>query len=141
MEKKRVMVFGTFDLLHPGHLNFFRQAKKIGDFLIVSVGRDKNIKKFKGFLPVHKERIRLNNIKKLSVVNKAFLASLNNPWLHIMREKPAIIALGYDQKIYVDKGSIKRFKKLLVQKGLDCKVIRLKSFRPGVYKSSIIRKK
>ena len=39
------MVFGAFDCLHPGHLDFFKQAKKYGDYLIVSVGTDKNVKK------------------------------------------------------------------------------------------------
>jgi FAD synthetase len=150
MKKVKVMVFGTFDLLHPGHINFFQQAKKLvtrrrqgfgerGNFLIVSVGRDENIKKFKGFLPVHNQRTRLNNIRKLSIVNKAVLASLKNPWSHILREKPDIIALGYDQKIYVDKGGLNHFRMLLQKKNIDCQVVRLKSFKPKIYKSSIIK--
>ena len=42
---KRVLIFGTFDGIHEGHLNLFKQAKKYGDYLIVVVGRDENIKK------------------------------------------------------------------------------------------------
>ena len=42
---KSVLVFGAFDGLHPGHLDFFLQAKKFGDHLIVSVGTDKNVEK------------------------------------------------------------------------------------------------
>lgn len=143
------MVFGTFDLLHLGHLNFFHQAKKLvtrrrqgfggQGYLIVSVGRDKNIKSFKGFVPVHKERTRLNNIKKLKIVDKAVLASLKNPWSHIMREKPDIIALGYDQKIYVDKGGINHFRSLLKKKNMNCKLIRLRAFMPQKYKTSILK--
>ncbi|HEY4500387.1 MAG TPA: adenylyltransferase/cytidyltransferase family protein, partial [Candidatus Paceibacterota bacterium] len=45
---KRVMVFGTFDILHPGHLYFLRAAKKLGDYLIVSLARDVNVRKIKG---------------------------------------------------------------------------------------------
>ena len=43
--EKRIMVFGTFDGLHKGHLNFFKQAKNFAEnsFLIVSVARDKNV--------------------------------------------------------------------------------------------------
>ena len=41
------MVFGTFDGLHKGHLNFFKQAKKLAQksFLIVSIARDLNVLK------------------------------------------------------------------------------------------------
>ena len=34
---KRVICFGTFDHLHPGHLNYFQQAKELGDYLIVVI--------------------------------------------------------------------------------------------------------
>ena len=41
------MVFGTFDILHQGHLDFFKQARKLvaNPFLVVSVARDVNVKK------------------------------------------------------------------------------------------------
>ena len=42
---KKVIVFGTFDILHQGHLDFFRQAKQYGDYLIVAVAHDENVKK------------------------------------------------------------------------------------------------
>ena len=49
MAKKRtkIMIFGTFDGLHKGHLNFFKQAKNFiqNSFLIVSIARDKNVYK------------------------------------------------------------------------------------------------
>jgi len=38
---KKVICFGTFDLLHLGHLNYFQQAKKQGDYLIVVIATDK----------------------------------------------------------------------------------------------------
>ena len=41
------MVFGSFDLVHKGHVNFLKQAKKLGDELIVVVARDDNIEKVK----------------------------------------------------------------------------------------------
>ena len=54
----RVMVFGTFDGLHQGHLNFFKQARNLSknSYLIVSVARDKNVKKIKGRLPYLNEK-------------------------------------------------------------------------------------
>jgi len=56
---KKVMCFGAFDGLHPGHLDFFRQAKRYGDFLIVSVGSfSTNIKSLTGFMILHPEGMR-----------------------------------------------------------------------------------
>ena len=49
------MAFGTFDLLHPGHINFLNQAKKHGQLIIV-IARDKTVKEVKGKLPQHKEK-------------------------------------------------------------------------------------
>lgn len=42
---KKVLIFGSFDSLHKGHLNLFKQARKHGDKLIAVVARDETIKK------------------------------------------------------------------------------------------------
>jgi FAD synthetase len=48
MKKKRVvMTFGTFDLLHPGHLHYLSEAKKLGDYLITIVARDATVERLK----------------------------------------------------------------------------------------------
>ena len=47
-----VMAFGTFDLLHPGHLSYLNKSKKLGSKLIVVVARDANTLKVKGFKPL-----------------------------------------------------------------------------------------
>jgi len=44
---KTVMTFGTFDIVHPGHIHFLQQAKTYGDRLITIVARDMNVQKFK----------------------------------------------------------------------------------------------
>ena len=47
---EKIMVFGTFDGVHKGHINFFKQARVLSKnpYLIVSIARDKNVKKIKG---------------------------------------------------------------------------------------------
>ena len=55
----KVMVFGTFDPLHPGHVDFFRQAKQHGDELVVVVALDSTVEKTKGRKPSLGENARL----------------------------------------------------------------------------------
>ncbi|MGD1075360.1 MAG: adenylyltransferase/cytidyltransferase family protein, partial [Thermodesulfovibrionales bacterium] len=47
----RVVCAGTFDHLHPGHLNFLEQASALGNELIVIVARDETVKRIKGIAP------------------------------------------------------------------------------------------
>ena len=46
LKKKLVLCHGNFDLIHFGHLNHFKKAKKLGDYLVVSITSDKFIKKW-----------------------------------------------------------------------------------------------
>lgn len=128
---KKVMVFGTFDILHPGHLNFFKQAKKYGDYLIVVVGRDKTVKRIKGKLPRYSEKERVKQIAKLKVAQKVVLGHLKDPYKIIHKYKPDVICLGYDQKFFVD-GLPEALKKLK----LKIKTIKLKPYKPEVYKTT-----
>ena len=41
---KKVMAFGSFDLLHPGHLDYIERAARLGDHLIVVIARDSSIR-------------------------------------------------------------------------------------------------
>jgi len=130
------MVFGTFDGLHSGHLNFFKQARKLSSkpFLIVSVARDNNVFRIKGKRPLLNEKNRLILVRKHKLVDKAVLAGIKNHFPHIIRENPAIIALGYDQKAYV-----KNLKKDLKNKGLVVKIARLKPYREKIYKTHLLK--
>src|SRR3972149_5931200 len=133
---RRVMVFGAFDGLHPGHLDFFKQAKKYGDFLIVSVARDENVKKIKGKEPLFGEEERFELIANLKVVDKAILGAAHNFYVHIKMERPDVICLGYDQwaKEEEVKAELKRVGLLTTQ------VFRLEPYKPNVAKSTIMKK-
>lgn len=130
------MLFGSFDILHLGHENLFKQARKKGDYLIVCLARDCTIEKIKGRKPVFNERQRLFNLKKTSWADKVVLGDKKDYFKKIRKEKPDIFCLGYDQ-VYFIKGLKEKIKKL----NLRVKIIRLKPYREKIYKSSKIRKK
>ena len=71
MERRRVLVFGTFDGLHAGHQFFLRTAKTQGTVLIVSVARDKHVSELKQKIPIHREQERLQTIQKLPFVDES----------------------------------------------------------------------
>jgi|SRR3989344_5009507 len=135
---KKVLVFGTFDNLHKGHLDFFRQAKKFGNYLVVVVARNNNVLAAKGYLPVQSEKTRLRKLRNEKLIDKAILGSKKMDYYSTLRkEKPDVICLGYDQKPKM--GSLKRdLKNHDIAIG---KIIRLKAYKPHLYKSSIVRKK
>lgn len=136
LKQTRVLVFGTFDLLHAGHLSFFRQARKLGHELYVVVSRDKNTEKLKGRKPVQNELTRLNAISKLPFVSKALLGQieLDHRYKLITELKPNIIALGYDQFLLTTN-----LHEDLKNIGLDIELKRLKPYHADRYKSTIIR--
>lgn len=132
------MVFGTFDKLHEGHLNFFRQARNLRQFpfLIVSIGRDRNVRKIKGKYPIFNERERAILVKKCGLADKVVLSGIGNHIPHIVKERPEIIALGYDQKEYVHN-----LKKDLKNKGVSVKIVRLQPYKAKIYKNHLLNKK
>lgn len=128
---KKVMVFGTFDIIHPGHEFFLKKAKKLGTYLTVVIARDETVHNLKGSPPRTSEDYRLINLKKFGIANKVILGSLDNKLSVIEKEKPDVIALGYDQKFFVNA-----LRKLNVVK--KWKIVRLPSFHAELYKTSKI---
>lgn len=96
--KKRVVAFGTFDLLHPGHIAFLTAARKLGDELVVVVTRDDRVFEEKGMRSLFSEKERLQIIAALGVVNWATLGDPVGTWRILKQLQPAVIALGHDQK-------------------------------------------
>lgn len=130
------MAFGTFDILHEGHESFLKQAKVLGDYLLVIIARDKTVKQIKGEFPLHSESQRLNNLKKSGLANKVVLGCHDDKYRVIRKFRPNIIALGYDQMVFTQK-----LNKVLIDLNLDTAVHRMDAFFPQVYKSSLLRQK
>lgn len=129
------MAFGTFDIFHPGHRNFLKQAGKFGGRLIVVVGRDRTVLKVKKKLPANKENKRLKVIKESNLADEAVLGNLRDKYKIIRDFKPDIVCLGYDQKYFAES-----LKEKLEKFGLrKTKIIRLKPYKPQIYKSSKLK--
>ena len=92
----RVMATGVFDLLHPGHLYFLTEAKKLGDELIVVIARDQTARRLK-HEPYVPEQLRREMVEALKPVDRAVLGSTTDIYETVVRERPSIIALGYNQ--------------------------------------------
>lgn len=127
---KKVMAFGTFDLLHPGHLHYLQEAKKCGDFLVVVVARDSTVLQVKKKLPKNNEELRCKNLEHLKIADKVVLGDKEDKLKIINDEKPDILVFGYDQKMPVDD----------LKSKLDPKIAfkTVTALKPEIYKSSLL---
>ncbi len=132
----KILATGSFDYLHEGHLNFLKQAKAEGDFLVVIVATDKSIKEIKGCVPENSQEQRAEALVKTGIPNKVLVGDPHDKLKKVLEEKPDLICLGYDQKVDENK-----LKKLLEDRGLKTKIKRLKPYFPEKYKSSILQGK
>jgi len=69
----KAFVSGCFDMLHSGHIQFFREASEYGD-LYVAVGSDRTVYELKNRLPINNEEERLFMIRSVSFVKDAFIS-------------------------------------------------------------------
>lgn len=138
----RIMVFGTFDMVHEGHVNFFRQARALAcpepgrrdpkPHLIVSVARDSIVTRIKGAKPRRSEKERSALLLRNALVDEVVLGQEDGYIEHIEEARPDVIALGYDQEgEFVD-----RLERDLTNAGVKVKVVRLEAFQPEKYKTS-----
>ena len=69
---KKVVVNGTFDVIHPGHLALLNYAKSLGDFLIVAIDSDSRVSELKGpqrpINPQHERKLLLENLRAVDQV-------------------------------------------------------------------------
>jgi len=132
----KIMIFGTFDGLHRGHLHLIESAKSLGKELIVVVARDERVKKLKGKDPLHDENERKDMLEMISHVDKVLLGSKGDIFDCIRQEEPQIIALGYDQVHYTDK-----LEAALPEFDFEFSIVRTESYKNGKHKSSKLREK
>jgi FAD synthetase len=121
----KVMATGTFDLLHMGHIYYLREAKKLGDTLVVVVATDATVRKLKHD-PITPQDTRVSLIRELKMVDEAYLGYEDDMYQIVSEIKPDIIALGFDQ--IHDETTIQ---KELKKRKLHSKLVRLPKYEGG----------
>ena len=113
----RVVAQGTFDLLHPGHVHYLRDAAEMGSELHVIIARSANVTHKAP--PVVPDKQRREMVAALKPVDEAHLGHPEDIFVPIERIDPDVIALGYDQ--HHDE---KRLGEALADRGIDCEIRR-----------------
>ena len=110
-KKKIVLCHGVFDLVHLGHLEHFKTAKRFGDYLVVSLTKDKFIQKGPG-RPLFNEQQRMEYLRHIKVIDQVVISKTESSIDTINLIKPNFYVKGPDYKdSYKDKT-----KKIILEK-------------------------
>ncbi len=97
--KKIVFTNGCFDLLHPGHIKIFKEAKAKGDVLVVGINSDASVRRIKGNTrPVLDQWARAQNVSSLRPVDYVVLFEEETPYELMKKLKPDYLVKGGDWK-------------------------------------------
>jgi len=96
--KKIVFTNGCFDMLHVGHVRYLRQARRLGDVLIVGLNSDRSVSSIKPGRPINSEKNRAEVLSGLSSVDYVIVFSEKTPYNLIKALKPDILVKGGDWK-------------------------------------------
>lgn len=95
--KKLVFTNGCFDILHRGHIEYIKQAKSLGDYLIIGLNSDSSVKRIKGdSRPVNNEQDRAYILNSLKMVNAVVIFSEDTPYNIIEKIIPDYLVKGGD---------------------------------------------
>jgi len=137
-EEKKIAVFGVFDGLHPGHLDFFKQAKNHGKKLVAIVAKDAAVKRLKNKTPAANEEKRVAEVASLKEVDEAVLGDDTEGEYEVLKIiAPDAICLGYDQN-WLARDLAKKIESGFLS---EIELIRLKPYHPEKFKSSLLNGK
>ena len=94
---KKIITFGTFDVLHVGHIRILQRARALGDYLIVGVSSDALNFSKKQRYPVYPESERIEIVQSIAGVNEVFREdSLELKGEYIKKYKADVLVMGDD---------------------------------------------
>lgn len=92
-----VFTNGVFDLLHPGHVRYLRQARALGDALIVAINSDRSVRAIKGEdRPINPEQERAEVLLGLASVDAVVIFDEETPHAIVSTIKPDVLVKGSD---------------------------------------------
>lgn len=133
--KDIALTFWTFDVFHEWHKYFLQEAKNFSDLLITIIATDKNVQKIKWFKTHFDENTRKNEVLNSKIPDEVYVWSETDPMNWLLKFKPKVICLWYDQRWFSDK-----LEDFIKEHNLDTQIIRIESHKPEIYKSSILKK-
>lgn len=99
-ENTRVVVFtnGVFDILHPGHVRYLQEARKLGDKLIVGINSDRSVRALNKApnRPINSESERAEVLRALACVDEVVIFDEETPHAIISKLQPDILVKGAD---------------------------------------------
>ncbi len=108
----RVMASGVFDLIHPGHISYLKQAREFGDELVVVVASDETVRR-KKHEPITPEAMRAQIVSELKPVDRAIVGGQGDIFDTVREIEPDVIVLGFDQNFAEEE-----IRKALAEHGL-----------------------
>ena len=116
--RKKVFVSGCYDLLHSGHVEFFRQAAEYGD-LYVGIGSDRTIEGYKHHKPIYSEQERLFMVRSIRYVKDAFI----NTGSGVMDFVPNVEMLKPDVLVVNEDGDSDVKRRFCEERGIEYVVL------------------
>ena len=115
--KKIILCHGVFDLLHIGHINYFKSAKKLGDILVISVTDDQFVNKGPG-RPAFKIDDRVKFLKEIDCIDYVCISNATTSEKIIKNLKPNFYCKGVDYLGVSRKKDLKLDKELKALKSI-----------------------
>lgn len=120
---RKIFVSGCYDMLHSGHVEFFRQAAEYGD-LYVALGSDRTVLALKGRLPVNNEQERLFMVQAVRHVKEAFISRGAGK----LDFKDELLAIQPDMLIVNEDGDLPEKRALCTDAGIEYMVLQRKPY-------------
>ncbi|ACI21022.1 MULTISPECIES: D-glycero-beta-D-manno-heptose 1-phosphate adenylyltransferase [Thermodesulfovibrio] len=96
---KIVFTNGCFDIIHVGHVRYLKEAKKLGDILVIGLNSDKSVKKIKPLRPINPENERAEVLSSLEMVDFVTFFDEETPYNLIKFLEPDVLVKGGDWKV------------------------------------------
>ena len=130
---KVVMLGGAFEIIHPGHVFALSEARSLGNTLVVIVATDESVQKNKGRQPVTDQESRVKLVSSLRQVDLGLPGNKGSIFEILLKVRPDVVALGYDQHHSGDE-----IVREAAKRGLTLTTARLGAQMPDVKSSKIL---